>query len=193
MDAVTDKVPPKVKFPVVVTVPLNVNPLTVPVPPTLVTVPFPFPVPAPIAVLNAAASKADTVLSEKLTLKNLSLVVTFGNINKFAPTVVAPRLVLAFAAVVAPVPPFAIATVPVTLVAFPVTFPVKLPENVAAIVPEHVTIPGADLYNLVPVSSPNCMPPVADVGVPVPICNNVAGFVAPIPTLPLISISILVA
>jgi hypothetical protein len=33
------KVPPKVRFPLVVTVPVRVRPLTVPVPPTLVTVP----------------------------------------------------------------------------------------------------------------------------------------------------------
>ena len=37
--AVKDNVPPKVRFPVDVTVPLKVNPLTVPVPLTLVTVP----------------------------------------------------------------------------------------------------------------------------------------------------------
>ena len=36
-----DKVPPKVKLPVVVTVPERVIPLTVPVPPTEVTVPEP--------------------------------------------------------------------------------------------------------------------------------------------------------
>jgi hypothetical protein len=34
-------VPPSVKLPVVVTVPVKVKPLTVPVPPTLVTVPEP--------------------------------------------------------------------------------------------------------------------------------------------------------
>ena len=43
---VTLKVPPKVKLPVVVTVPVRVNPLTVPVPPTLVTVP-----PVPVALI----------------------------------------------------------------------------------------------------------------------------------------------
>ena len=35
------KVPPKVRFPEVVTVPVRVSPLTVPVPPTLVTDPLP--------------------------------------------------------------------------------------------------------------------------------------------------------
>lgn len=39
MLGVTDKVPPNVKFPLDVTEPLNVNPLTVPVPDTDVTVP----------------------------------------------------------------------------------------------------------------------------------------------------------
>ena len=43
LDAVTDNVPPNVRFPLVVTVPDNVNPLTVPVPPTDVTVPEPPP------------------------------------------------------------------------------------------------------------------------------------------------------
>ena len=41
----TDNVPPSVKLPLDVTVPVNVRPLTVPVPPTLVTVPEPVPVP----------------------------------------------------------------------------------------------------------------------------------------------------
>ena len=38
-DGVTDKVPPSVKLPELVTVPVSVMPLTVPVPLTLVTVP----------------------------------------------------------------------------------------------------------------------------------------------------------
>ena len=38
-DGVTASVPPRVRLPLVVTVPVRVNPLTVPVPPTLVTVP----------------------------------------------------------------------------------------------------------------------------------------------------------
>ena len=41
--AIEPKVPPRVKFPEVVTVPVNVMPFTVPVPPTEVTVPV-FPV-----------------------------------------------------------------------------------------------------------------------------------------------------
>ena len=43
LDGVTDNVPPNVKLPLVVTVPLRLRPLTVPVPPTLVTVPLPLP------------------------------------------------------------------------------------------------------------------------------------------------------
>jgi hypothetical protein len=38
-----DSVPPSVRLPVEVTVPVSVMPLTVPVPPTLVTVPVPLP------------------------------------------------------------------------------------------------------------------------------------------------------
>ena len=56
--------------------------------PTDVTVPFP--VPAPIAVLNAEASRADTELSEKLTLRNLSDVVMLVSLSKLPPTVVEP-------------------------------------------------------------------------------------------------------
>ena len=58
-------VPPRVKLPAVVTVPVSVMPLTVPVPPTLVTVPAPrlaraaaadvAPVP-PLAITNVPAS-----------------------------------------------------------------------------------------------------------------------------------------
>ena len=96
-----------------VTVPDRDSPLTVPVPPTEVTVPAP----APIAVLNEDASNAYTVLSA-LTLKNV-IADGFVRVNRLAPAVVAPKLVLAPAAVVDPVPPFATATVPVTLAAVP--------------------------------------------------------------------------
>ena len=60
--------PPKVRLPLLVTVPVRVKPLTVPVPPTLVTVP------APMAERAAAASAA---------------------VNTASPTAVAPRFVLA--------------------------------------------------------------------------------------------------
>lgn len=88
------------------------------VPVTLVTVPLP--VPAPIAVLNVAASRVDTVLSALMRTKVIALGLV--RVKKFDPTVVAPRFVRAVGAVVAPVPPLAIATVPVTLLAVPVVF-----------------------------------------------------------------------
>ena len=43
LEGKTDNVPPSVKLPLVVTVPLRLKPLTVPVPLTLVTVPLPLP------------------------------------------------------------------------------------------------------------------------------------------------------
>ena len=69
--AETDSVPPNVKLPVVVTMPVSVNPETLPVPLTLVTVPVVLEVPAPMAVLKAESVKALTVLSA-LTLRNLT-------------------------------------------------------------------------------------------------------------------------
>ena len=50
-----------------------------------------------------------------------------------------PKFVLASIEVVAPVPPFAIATTPETLVAFPVTVPVRLPVTLPVKLP--VTLP----------------------------------------------------
>jgi hypothetical protein len=116
----TASVPPKVKLPLVVTVPERLNPLTVPVPPTLVTVPVVLDVPAPIAVRNDAASSEDIVLSA-LNLGN-AIAATFASVNRFPPRVVAPKLVRAAEFVVAPVPPLATATVPVTFAAVPVVF-----------------------------------------------------------------------
>ena len=117
---VSDKVPPNVSEPLPVTVPVRVNPETVPVPPTEVTVPVVLDVPAPIAVRNAAASRLLTVLSALMRGKLIAA--TFVSVNRFEPSVVAPRLVRAAAAVVAPVPPLATATVPVTLAEVPVVF-----------------------------------------------------------------------
>ena len=114
MEGVTARVPPKVKLPVVVTVPVKVRPLTVPVPPTLVTVPVVLDVPAPMAVRNEAASSDDTVLSA-LNLGN-AIAATFASVYRFPPRVVAPRFVLAAAAVVAPVPPLATAKVPAKVI-----------------------------------------------------------------------------
>jgi hypothetical protein len=82
-------------------------PLTVPVPPTLVTVPVVELVPAPIAVRKVEASRAETVLSALKRGKVMAEGLT--NVKTFPPTVVAPRLVRASAAVEAPVPPSAIA------------------------------------------------------------------------------------
>jgi hypothetical protein len=67
----------------------------------------PPPVPAPIAVLKVAASRVETVLSA-LIRRN---VIADGlvSVKKFEPTVVAPRLVRAAGAELAPVPPSAIA------------------------------------------------------------------------------------
>lgn len=129
----TLKVPPSVRFPVFVTVPVKVRPLTVPAPATEVTVP----VPAPIAVRKLVASKALTVLSPL----NRGKVTALGSVrvNKLLPRVLAPKLVRASASVVAPVPPFATATVPVTfparvaVSAFPVTFPVNDPLKLVAV------------------------------------------------------------
>ena len=66
----------------------------------------------------------------------------------------APKFVNALAAVVAPVPPFATATVPVTLpavvavVAFPVRFPVTFPVKLAVMVPAE-KLPLASLFTMV--------------------------------------------
>ena len=87
---------------------------------TDVTVPVVEDVPAPIAERNVAASSALTVLSA-LNLGNV-IADGFVSVNMLPPNVVAPRFVLAAAAVVAPVPPFNNATVPVTLAAVPVVF-----------------------------------------------------------------------
>jgi hypothetical protein len=115
-----ERVPPRVKFPELVTVPLRVIPFTEPVPPTLVTVPVVLLVPAPMAVLKSLSDSADTVLSALTRRKRIADGLV--SVNRFEPTVVAPKLVLAFVFVVAPVPPLAIATVPVTLAAVPVVF-----------------------------------------------------------------------
>jgi len=80
--------------------------------PTDVTVPLP--VPAPMAVLYVAASNVLIVLSA-LTLRKV-IADGFASVNKFPPTVVAPRAVLAAGAVVAPVPPLAIASVPANVI-----------------------------------------------------------------------------
>jgi hypothetical protein len=71
---------------------------------------LPAPDPAPIAVLKSAAFNALTVLSALNRGKVIAL--GFVNVNTLPPTVVAPRLVLAIPADVAPVPPLATGTTP---------------------------------------------------------------------------------
>lgn len=95
--------PPRVKLPEVVTEPVSVSPLTVPVPPTDVTVPVALDVPAPIAVRKAEASSEETVLSalKRGNVTELGLLI----VNRFAPSVVAPKFVRAPDAVVEPEPP----------------------------------------------------------------------------------------
>ena len=75
---------------------------------------------APIAVLKSASLNAETVLSAF----NLGNVTALGlvNVNKLAPTVVAPNPVLAPLAVVEPVPPLDIARVEDKPPAVPVVF-----------------------------------------------------------------------
>ena len=131
--------PPSVKLPLLVTVPVNVIPLTVPVPETDVTLPLP--VPAPIAVRKVAASSADTVLSAlnrgKVTAEGLVIV------NTLLPSVDAPRLVRAAVAVIAPVPPLVIASVPPS-VSVPLVV-IGPPEKVSPVAPPEastdVTLP----------------------------------------------------
>ncbi len=102
--------PPSVMLPVEVTVPESVRPLAEPVPATDETEPPP--VPAPIAVRKVAASREDTVLSalNRGNVTALGLVIVY----RLPPSVVAPKLVRAAAAVVAAEPPLAMGRVPVT-------------------------------------------------------------------------------
>lgn len=124
-------VPLRVMLPLVVTVPDKLKPEAVPVPLTEVTVPVVELVPAPMAVRNAVASKEETVLSALKRGKEIDA--TFASVNKLPPSVVAPKFVRAAAAVVAPEPPLAMATVPVT---FPAVVAVDaLPDKVAVMVP----------------------------------------------------------
>ena len=81
-----------------------------------------------MAVRKSDADKADIVLSA-FTLGKV-IADGFDSVKKLPPTVVPPRFVLAPAAVVAPVPPLAIATVPVTLAALPETLPTMVEEKV---------------------------------------------------------------
>ena len=68
------------------------------------TVPVVDDVPAPIAVLNVAASRAETVLSAFILVNRIAL--GFVNVKKLPPTVVAPNDVLPVAATRFVEPPF---------------------------------------------------------------------------------------
>lgn len=125
----SDKAPPSVMLPDDVTVPDKEMPFTVPVPATEVTLPVPDP--APMAVRKVAASIVVIVLFALIWTKRIAL--GLASVKKLPPTVVAPKFVRAAAAVVAPLPPLASATVPVTFAAVPVVFwlnvgHVKVPE-----------------------------------------------------------------
>lgn len=113
--ATLETAPLSVMLPVDVTVPESVRPLAEPVPATEVTVPVVLDVPAPMAVRKSAAFREDTVLSalKRRNVTALGLLI----VNRLLPSVVAPKLVRAVAAVVAPEPPLATGSVPVTLVA----------------------------------------------------------------------------
>ena len=83
----TDRVPPRVKLPDVVTVPVRVNPLTVPVPPTLVTVPLPPPpLPVDTAVTNPLALTVTVALVNvptlEFTVANVPAAVTLPDPSK---------------------------------------------------------------------------------------------------------------
>ena len=86
---------------------------------------------APKSVLKSDADLVVIVLAEFILINEVDP--GSVNLNKLDPTVVAPKFVNASAAVVAFVPPLAIATTPVTLVALPLKLAVivpalKLPE-----------------------------------------------------------------
>ena len=89
---------------------IPIVPLPVIVPPVIgavvaILVTEPPPVPAPIAVLKSDADNALTVLLAFILINLIAL--GFVSVNKLPPTVVAPKFVIAAAAVDAPVPPFA--------------------------------------------------------------------------------------
>ena len=155
MAGVTASVPPSVKLPEVVTVPERVKPLTVPVPLTDMTVPPP--VPPPMSARNSAADRAVTVLSALIRINRTALGLV--SVNRFEPTVVAPKLVRAPDVVVEPVPPRATDNVPVV--------PVMMPRPVQLVkVPEEGVPSGPPLANRVTV-------PAGIVAVVVPVVTSV--------------------
>ena len=147
--------PLSVMLPVDVTVPESVRPLAVPVPATEVTEPPPEP--APMAVRKSAALKDETVLSAL----NRGNVTALGLLmmNRFAPSVVAPKFVRAVAAVVAAEPPLAMGSVPVT--------PVVRGRPVAFVKVAEVGVPKIGVTNVGLVASTFAPEPV-EVVTPVP-------------------------
>src|SRR5271166_3779926 len=93
----------------------------------------------------------------------------------------APRLVRAAAAEVAPVPPLARATVPVTLAAVPETFPVTLP----------VRLPVTGPLNWVAVRGPVSVPPES--GTAPRLARAAAAEVAPVPPLARVTVPVTLA
>ena len=174
-DATDVTEPLSVILPDVVTVPDKDRPFAEPVPPTEVTVPVVELVPAPIALRNVAASRADTVLS---ALKRGNVIADgLTRVNTLAPTVVAPSDVRAADGVVAPVPPLAIGSVPVTCEGEAKLTPESDPPSVSE--PEPVTEP----VRVIPLTLP--VPPT-EVTVPLPVpaprlVRAVAASVAPVP------------
>jgi len=183
--AVTTSVPPSVSDPDVVTVPLRLKPLTEPVPDTDVTVPVVELVPAPMAVRNVGASNAETVLS---ALKR-GKVIADGSVKvkTLPPMVVAPRLTRALGAVVAPVPPLAIASVPPIVIVPPAVIgpPLVVRPVVPPLTSTLVTVPApVPLAPVGPVGPATVdASPVGPVGPPAPVVP--VGPVGPVgPVLP---------
>ena len=171
-------VPPRVKLPDDVTVPVKVKPLTVPVPATEVTVPVaavvhvgtkPAPadvntwpeVPAKVANVNPEAmSKVVTLADPAVVAPRLVPLidppVMATELAAWTAIVPRPRAVRAAESVVAPVPPLAIANVPArVIVPEPVIGP---PEVVNPVVPPDtstlVTVPEPAMFCQVAAEAP---------------------------------------
>ena len=101
----------------------------------------PEPVPAPIAILKSDAVNALTVLLAFILINLTAL--GFASVNKLPPTVVAPKFVIAAAAVDAPVPPLATAKSAPDQSSLLID---KVPPNV--IVPLEVIVPPVNVNPL---------------------------------------------
>ena len=78
-------VPPRVRLPVVVTVPVSVMPLTVPVPPTLVTVPLPVPAPRLARAAAAEVAPVPPLAITKVPANTIAPVVGLLGVNPVVP------------------------------------------------------------------------------------------------------------